>query len=191
MTWKLKWCYGESHTRCRSFSLASILFTLCLPDCNIYPWIYFPQDRCKLPWYGRDQQNAIHSRSGEVWICHSFINNNHSIIGHRRYLGGLLVLLRDSALCSVLGVDLPEPRKGVLLELYVQTVLFCREHSFNKEQTSTLLSIIKSIHEANVGKQSSFILTMCSQQGRVYLALKMMCLKSKQYKLSLLLTTFV
>uniref|UniRef100_A0A3Q2V080 Cilia and flagella associated protein 119 n=1 Tax=Haplochromis burtoni TaxID=8153 RepID=A0A3Q2V080_HAPBU len=29
-------------------------------------------------------------------------------------------------------------------------VLFCREHSFNKEQTSTLLSIIKSIHEANV-----------------------------------------
>lgn len=51
------------------------------------------------------------------------------------------------------------------MELYVQTVLFCREHSFNKEQTSTLLSIIKSIHEANVGKQSSFILTMCSQQG--------------------------
>lgn len=56
----------------------------------------------------------------------------------------------ESALCSVLRVDLPEPRKGVLLELYVQTVLFCREHSFNKEQTSTLLSIIKSIHEANV-----------------------------------------
>uniref|UniRef100_A0A3P9BYJ5 Cilia and flagella associated protein 119 n=1 Tax=Maylandia zebra TaxID=106582 RepID=A0A3P9BYJ5_9CICH len=57
---------------------------------------------------------------------------------------------KQNALCSVLRVDLPEPRKGVLLELYVQTVLFCREHSFNKEQTSTLLSIIKSIHEANV-----------------------------------------
>ncbi|XP_030610699.1 cilia- and flagella-associated protein 119 isoform X6 [Archocentrus centrarchus] len=56
----------------------------------------------------------------------------------------------ESAFCSVLGVDLPEPRKGVLLELYVQTVLFCREHSFSKEQTSALLSIIKSIHEANV-----------------------------------------
>ncbi|KAM9425875.1 cilia- and flagella-associated protein 119 [Pholidichthys leucotaenia] len=53
-------------------------------------------------------------------------------------------------LCSVLGADLLEPRRGVLLELYVQTVFFCREHSFKKEQTSALLSIIKSIHEANV-----------------------------------------
>ncbi|XP_012718504.2 coiled-coil domain-containing protein 189 [Fundulus heteroclitus] len=56
----------------------------------------------------------------------------------------------ERTLCSVLGVDLPEPKKGVLLELYVQTVLFCREQNFNKEQTSALLSIIKSIHEANV-----------------------------------------
>uniref|UniRef100_A0A8C4DM01 Uncharacterized protein n=1 Tax=Dicentrarchus labrax TaxID=13489 RepID=A0A8C4DM01_DICLA len=55
-----------------------------------------------------------------------------------------------SALCSVFGIDLPEPRRGVLLEMYVQTVLFCREHSFKKEQTSALLSIIKSIHEANI-----------------------------------------
>uniref|UniRef100_A0A3B5AKA0 Uncharacterized protein n=1 Tax=Stegastes partitus TaxID=144197 RepID=A0A3B5AKA0_9TELE len=54
------------------------------------------------------------------------------------------------ALCSVLGVDLPEPKRGALLELYVQTVLFCREHSYKKEQTSALLSIIKSIHEANI-----------------------------------------
>ncbi|KAM9336624.1 cilia- and flagella-associated protein 119 [Symphorus nematophorus] len=56
----------------------------------------------------------------------------------------------ESALCSVLGVDLPEPKRGVLLELYVQTVLFCRERSFKKEQTSALLSIIKSVHEANI-----------------------------------------
>ncbi|XP_008301922.1 cilia- and flagella-associated protein 119 [Stegastes partitus] len=56
----------------------------------------------------------------------------------------------ESALCSVLGVDLPEPKRGALLELYVQTVLFCREHSYKKEQTSALLSIIKSIHEANI-----------------------------------------
>uniref|UniRef100_A0A8C6KZY7 Uncharacterized protein n=1 Tax=Nothobranchius furzeri TaxID=105023 RepID=A0A8C6KZY7_NOTFU len=56
----------------------------------------------------------------------------------------------DSALCRVLGVDLPEPRRGILLKLYVQTVLFCRKQSFRKEQTSTLLSIIKSIHEANI-----------------------------------------
>ncbi|CAK6964137.1 coiled-coil domain-containing protein 189 [Scomber scombrus] len=56
----------------------------------------------------------------------------------------------ESALCSVFGVDLPEPRRGVLLELYVQTVLFCRECSFKKEQTSALLSIIKSIHGTNI-----------------------------------------
>ncbi|XP_059181365.1 coiled-coil domain-containing protein 189 [Centropristis striata] len=56
----------------------------------------------------------------------------------------------ESALCSVLGVDFPEPKRGVLLELYVQTVLFCRECNFKKEQTSALLSIIKSIHEANI-----------------------------------------
>ncbi|KAI3365635.1 hypothetical protein L3Q82_010711 [Scortum barcoo] len=56
----------------------------------------------------------------------------------------------ERALSSVFGVDLPEPKRGVLLELYVQTVLFCRERGFKKEQTSALLSIIKSVHEANV-----------------------------------------
>uniref|UniRef100_A0A665UVN9 Si:ch73-81k8.2 n=2 Tax=Echeneis naucrates TaxID=173247 RepID=A0A665UVN9_ECHNA len=56
----------------------------------------------------------------------------------------------ESILCRVLGVDLPEPKRGVLLELYVQAVLFTRENSFKKEQTSALLSIIKSIHDANV-----------------------------------------
>ncbi|XP_029313005.1 cilia- and flagella-associated protein 119 isoform X2 [Cottoperca gobio] len=60
----------------------------------------------------------------------------------------------ESALCNVFGVDLPEPKRGVLLELYVQTVLFCRECNFKKEHTSALLSIIKSIHEANI--QTSF-----------------------------------
>nr|XP_046233005.1 coiled-coil domain-containing protein 189 isoform X2 [Scatophagus argus] len=57
---------------------------------------------------------------------------------------------KRSVLCSVFGVDLPEPKRGVLLELYVHTVLFCRGRRFKKEQTSALLSIIKSIHEANV-----------------------------------------
>ncbi|XP_020493252.2 coiled-coil domain-containing protein 189 [Labrus bergylta] len=56
----------------------------------------------------------------------------------------------ESTLCSVLGVDLPEPKRGVLLELYVHTVFFCRESRFNKEQTSALLSIMKSVHEANI-----------------------------------------
>ncbi|KAF1374023.1 hypothetical protein PFLUV_G00244970 [Perca fluviatilis] len=56
----------------------------------------------------------------------------------------------ESALCSAFKVDLLEPKRGVLLELYVQAVLFCRECNFIKEQTSVLLSIIKSIHEANI-----------------------------------------
>ncbi|XP_074476027.1 cilia- and flagella-associated protein 119 isoform X1 [Sebastes fasciatus] len=56
----------------------------------------------------------------------------------------------ESALCSVFEVELPEPRRGVLLELYIQAVLFCRECNFKKEQTSALLSIIKSIHEVNI-----------------------------------------
>ncbi|XP_028423469.1 cilia- and flagella-associated protein 119 isoform X2 [Perca flavescens] len=51
---------------------------------------------------------------------------------------------------SAFRVDLLEPKRGVLLELYVQAVLFCRECNFIKEQTSALLSIIKSIHEANI-----------------------------------------
>ncbi|XP_067344874.1 coiled-coil domain-containing protein 189 isoform X2 [Channa argus] len=60
------------------------------------------------------------------------------------------ILDLESALCSVFQVNLAEPKRGVLLELYVQTVLFCRECNFKKEQTSALLSIIKSIHEDNV-----------------------------------------
>uniref|UniRef100_A0A3B3V2I0 Uncharacterized protein n=1 Tax=Poecilia latipinna TaxID=48699 RepID=A0A3B3V2I0_9TELE len=46
------------------------------------------------------------------------------------------------ALCSVLAVDLPEPKKAVLLELYVQTVLFCRQQGFSKAQTSALGNIL-------------------------------------------------
>ncbi|XP_029933311.1 cilia- and flagella-associated protein 119 [Myripristis murdjan] len=55
----------------------------------------------------------------------------------------------ERALCGVFCVDVPEPKRGVLLELYVHTVLFCRESSLNREQTSALLSIIKCIHQAN------------------------------------------
>lgn len=54
----------------------------------------------------------------------------------------------------VFKVDLPEPTRGVLLELYVQTVLFCREQKFKNEQTSALLSLIKSVHQANIGKKT-------------------------------------
>ncbi|XP_068161172.1 cilia- and flagella-associated protein 119 [Antennarius striatus] len=55
----------------------------------------------------------------------------------------------ESVLCRVFGVNLPEPKRGVLLELYVDTVLFSRDCSFTAEQTSALLSIVKSVHEVN------------------------------------------
>ncbi|KAF7647161.1 hypothetical protein LDENG_00176570 [Lucifuga dentata] len=55
----------------------------------------------------------------------------------------------ERVLCSAFGIDLPEPKRGVLLELYLQILLFCRKNSFTKEQTSALLSITKSIHEVN------------------------------------------
>ncbi|XP_068439160.1 cilia- and flagella-associated protein 119 isoform X2 [Clinocottus analis] len=56
----------------------------------------------------------------------------------------------ESALCRVLEVQLSEPKREVLLEMYVQTVLFCRECNFTNEQTSAVLSILKSIHEVNI-----------------------------------------
>ncbi|XP_046889059.1 coiled-coil domain-containing protein 189 isoform X1 [Hypomesus transpacificus] len=55
----------------------------------------------------------------------------------------------ERTLCRVLAVDFSEPRKGVLLELFVHTVLFCRENKFNREQTSALISIVKNMHQAN------------------------------------------
>lgn len=64
------------------------------------------------------------------------------------------VLPCDRALSTVFEVDLLEPRRGVLLELYVQAVFFCREQNFKNEQTSVLLSILKSIHQANIGKEA-------------------------------------
>lgn len=64
------------------------------------------------------------------------------------------VLPSDRALSTVFKLDLPEPTRGVLLELYVQTVLFCREQKFKNEQTSVLLSLIKSVHQANIGKKT-------------------------------------
>ena len=63
------------------------------------------------------------------------------------------ILLPLRVIGRVFRVGLAEPKREVTLELYVQTVIFCRNFSFNKEQTSALLSIIKSIHEANIGNK--------------------------------------
>ncbi|XP_053495571.1 coiled-coil domain-containing protein 189 [Ictalurus furcatus] len=52
-------------------------------------------------------------------------------------------------LCQALHIEAPDPQQGIVLELYTNTVLFCRQKKFNKEQTSVLLSIIKNVHQLN------------------------------------------
>ncbi|XP_056285335.1 coiled-coil domain-containing protein 189 isoform X3 [Pseudoliparis swirei] len=81
----------------------------------------------------------------------SLSDQKHFSLNTMRHDVHRAVLCGGSALCSVLEVQLPEPRRGVLLEMYVHTVGFCRESNFKKEQTSALLSILRSIHEANIG----------------------------------------
>lgn len=94
-----------------------------------------------------------------IWrgSCLSYLKKTNLFLHRHTALTCCVILFHmfcDSVLCRVFGVDLPEPKRAVLLELYVQAVLFCREHKFKSEQTSALLSIFKSIHEANVGKLS-------------------------------------
>ncbi|KAM9462863.1 cilia- and flagella-associated protein 119 [Clarias gariepinus] len=52
-------------------------------------------------------------------------------------------------LCQVLQIEAPDPQRGILLELYTNMVLFCKQQKYNKEQISVLLSIIKNVHQLN------------------------------------------
>lgn len=118
------------------------------------------QGRCKLQWHGGNWKNQGHTRAREVSIL---------VCGHTHtksltlWLTGYFLL---RTLCCVLGVNIPEPRRGVLLELYVHTVLFCRESNFNREQTSVLLSIVKSMHQANTGNGLLLIVWSCAVLAR-------------------------
>ncbi|XP_026876447.1 coiled-coil domain-containing protein 189 isoform X2 [Electrophorus electricus] len=56
----------------------------------------------------------------------------------------------ERILFHALNIDVPEPRLGILLELYTNIVLFCRKRHYNREQTSVLLSIVKSVHQVNI-----------------------------------------
>ncbi|KAA0725096.1 Coiled-coil domain-containing protein 189 [Triplophysa tibetana] len=55
----------------------------------------------------------------------------------------------ERILCRALVPDVPEPKRGILLELYTNQVLFCKEKRFNREQTSVLISIVKNVHQFN------------------------------------------
>lgn len=81
------------------------------------------------------------------------------IIQRTNSLDCLLIRVKPCFLCSrvlcrVFGIELPGHKGAILLELYLQTVLFCRAQMFKSEQSSALLSIVKSVHEVNIGKQS-------------------------------------
>uniref|UniRef100_A0A8C7Y2P7 Uncharacterized protein n=1 Tax=Oryzias sinensis TaxID=183150 RepID=A0A8C7Y2P7_9TELE len=89
---------------------------------------------------------APHSLKAKVMLWRDISYHDMEIIDQIKSVPDL-----ESALCRLFGIDLPEPKRGVMLELYVQAVLFGRKQRFKKEQASALLSIIKSIHEANVG----------------------------------------
>ncbi|KAK7919753.1 hypothetical protein WMY93_011037 [Mugilogobius chulae] len=56
----------------------------------------------------------------------------------------------QDVLNEMLEIDLPDPKRGILLDLYIQTIFYCRKKHFTPAQTSTLLSILKSIHTFNV-----------------------------------------
>nr|XP_055031541.1 coiled-coil domain-containing protein 189 isoform X2 [Misgurnus anguillicaudatus] len=55
----------------------------------------------------------------------------------------------ERILCGALVSDVPQPKQRILLELYTNLVLFCREKNFNREQTSVLISIVKNVHQFN------------------------------------------
>ncbi|XP_051770793.1 coiled-coil domain-containing protein 189 [Ctenopharyngodon idella] len=73
----------------------------------------------------------------------------------------------ERILCRALLVsDVPQPKQRVLLELYTNLVLFCREKNFNREQTSVLISIIKNVHQFNTEtplNNTDHCLTYCSE----------------------------
>uniref|UniRef100_A0A672RTH5 Si:ch73-81k8.2 n=1 Tax=Sinocyclocheilus grahami TaxID=75366 RepID=A0A672RTH5_SINGR len=54
----------------------------------------------------------------------------------------------------------------ILLELYTNLVLFCKEQHFNREQTSVLISIIKTVHQFNTEtplNNTDHCMTYCSE----------------------------
>lgn len=129
----------------------SINLTLCLLQKLDYFLVCFC--RADVSYHDMDEINKVQS----VPDLERFLTNIYPCIytcSHSCRHRCDTVLPCDRALSTVFEVDLLEPRRGVLLELYVQAVFFCREQNFKNEQTSVLLSILKSIHQANIGKEA-------------------------------------
>ncbi|XP_042591579.1 coiled-coil domain-containing protein 189 isoform X2 [Cyprinus carpio] len=73
----------------------------------------------------------------------------------------------ERILCrALLASDVAQPKQRVLLELYTNLVLFCKDQHFNREQTSVLISIIKNVHQFNTEtplNNTDHCLTYCSE----------------------------
>ncbi|XP_016104216.1 coiled-coil domain-containing protein 189-like [Sinocyclocheilus grahami] len=73
----------------------------------------------------------------------------------------------ERILCrALLASDAAQPKQRVLLELYTNLVLFCKEQHFNREQTSVLISIIKTVHQFNTEtplNNTDHCMTYCSE----------------------------
>ncbi|XP_016412668.1 coiled-coil domain-containing protein 189-like [Sinocyclocheilus rhinocerous] len=73
----------------------------------------------------------------------------------------------ERILCrALLASDAAQPKRRVLLELYTNLVLFCKEQHFNREQTSVLISIIKTVHQFNTEtplNNTDHCMTYCSE----------------------------
>uniref|UniRef100_A0A8C2ANA3 Si:ch73-81k8.2 n=1 Tax=Cyprinus carpio TaxID=7962 RepID=A0A8C2ANA3_CYPCA len=73
----------------------------------------------------------------------------------------------ERILCrALLASDVAQPKQRVLLELYTNLVLFCKDRHFNREQTSVLISIIKNVHQFNTEtplNNTDHCLTYCSE----------------------------
>uniref|UniRef100_A0A673LQI8 Si:ch73-81k8.2 n=1 Tax=Sinocyclocheilus rhinocerous TaxID=307959 RepID=A0A673LQI8_9TELE len=77
------------------------------------------------------------------------------------------VCFSSRILCrALLASDAAQPKRRVLLELYTNLVLFCKEQHFNREQTSVLISIIKTVHQFNTEtplNNTDHCMTYCSE----------------------------
>uniref|UniRef100_A0A671PKF2 Si:ch73-81k8.2 n=1 Tax=Sinocyclocheilus anshuiensis TaxID=1608454 RepID=A0A671PKF2_9TELE len=78
------------------------------------------------------------------------LNSLSCYIIHQLVLHECTVCFSSRILCrALLASDAAQPKQRVLLELYTNLVLFCKEQHFNREQTSVLISIIKTVHQFN------------------------------------------
>lgn len=120
-----------------------------------------------------------------IWrgFCHSFINNNHSIIGHRRYLGGGYLFSSVTVLCAVcFELTSLNPEREFFWSCTFRRCFSAESTASTKNKRLLSCPLSSQFMKPTwVSKVALSELCVVSKAG-VYVALKMMCLKSKQYQ---------